>query len=355
MTRGFWRDPERYLDTYWRRIPGVWVHGDWASADADGFWFLHGRSDDTLNIAGKRIGPAELESAAIAHPAVREAAAIGVPHEVKGEIAWIFCCLLPGYEQSDELAAEIADDGGGRARQGVRSWQDRVRGRAAEDALGEDRATRGEGGGARRRSRRPLLAREPGVPRRDRGRPCLNASHSSPAAGAASARTSRAALAEDGWSVVVAARTRAQVEAVAGEIGGRALELDVSSHGVGRARRRRGGRGRAARQQRRASAVRAGATWELDPDEWWRVFEVNVRGAFLCARAAIPGMIERGARPDRERRQRAPPTCRWARSARARTARARPRCTASASCSPPSSRRTASRSSRSAPGSCAPR
>src|SRR3954471_4436293 len=108
MTRGFWRDPERYLDTYWRRLPGVWVHGDWASVDEDGFWFLHGRSDDTLNIAGKRIGPAELESAATGHPAVREAAAVGVPHEVKGETSWIFCCLLPGYEASDELTAGIA-------------------------------------------------------------------------------------------------------------------------------------------------------------------------------------------------------------------------------------------------------
>ena len=108
MTRGFWRDPERYLNTYWRRIPGVWVHGDWASCDAAGFWFLHGRSDDTLTIAGKRIGPAELESAAVGHPAVREAAAIGVPDVVKGEVSWIFCCLLPGHEPSDELAAGIA-------------------------------------------------------------------------------------------------------------------------------------------------------------------------------------------------------------------------------------------------------
>jgi acetyl-CoA synthetase len=109
MTRGFWRDPERYLGTYWRRLPGVWVHGDWASVDEDGFWFLHGRSDDTLNIAGKRIGPAELESAAVAHPAVREAAAIGVPHEVKGEVAWIFCCLLPGAEATeDDVAATVA-------------------------------------------------------------------------------------------------------------------------------------------------------------------------------------------------------------------------------------------------------
>jgi acetyl-CoA synthetase len=109
MTRGFWRDPERYLDTYWRRIPGVWVHGDWASVDEDGYWFLHGRSDDTLNVAGKRIGPAELESAAVAHPAVREAAAIGVPHDVKGEVPWVFCCLAPGYEPSDDLALEIGD------------------------------------------------------------------------------------------------------------------------------------------------------------------------------------------------------------------------------------------------------
>jgi acetyl-CoA synthetase len=88
MTRGFWRDRERYLDSYWRRLPGIWVHGDWASVDEDGYWFLHGRSDDTLNIAGKRVGPAELESAVVAHPSVAEAAAVGVPHEVKGEVAW---------------------------------------------------------------------------------------------------------------------------------------------------------------------------------------------------------------------------------------------------------------------------
>jgi acetyl-CoA synthetase len=109
MTRGFWRDPERYLETYWSRFPGVWVHGDWASVDEDGFWFLHGRSDDTLNIAGKRIGPAEIESAAVGHPAVAEAAAIGVPHEVKGEVAWVFCILAPGHAPTPELAAEVAD------------------------------------------------------------------------------------------------------------------------------------------------------------------------------------------------------------------------------------------------------
>jgi acetyl-CoA synthetase len=106
MTRGFWRDSDRYLDTYWRRFPGVWTHGDWASVDEDGYWFLHGRSDDTLNIAGKRIGPAELESAAVNHPAVSEAAAIGVPHEVKGEVAWIFC--VTNGEVTDGLETEVA-------------------------------------------------------------------------------------------------------------------------------------------------------------------------------------------------------------------------------------------------------
>jgi acetyl-CoA synthetase len=109
MTRGFWGDPERYLDTYWRRLPGIWVHGDWASVDEDGYWFLHGRSDDTLNIAGKRLGPAELESAVVAHPAVAEAAAVGVPHEMKGEVAWVFCALVPGVEPSEGLAAELRE------------------------------------------------------------------------------------------------------------------------------------------------------------------------------------------------------------------------------------------------------
>ncbi|HXF99009.1 MAG TPA: AMP-binding protein [Gaiellaceae bacterium] len=109
MTRGIWGDPERYLETYWRRFPGVWTHGDWASVDEDGYWYLHGRSDDTLNIAGKRIGPAELESAAVDHPGVAEAAAIGVPHDVKGEVAWLFCVPTPGMQPSaDEVAAAVA-------------------------------------------------------------------------------------------------------------------------------------------------------------------------------------------------------------------------------------------------------
>jgi acetyl-CoA synthetase len=108
MTRGLRGDPERYLDMYWRRFPGVWVHGDWASVDEDGFWFLHGRSDDTISVAGKRLGPAEVESILAGHPAVAEAAAVGVPHEIKGEAVWCFVVTRPGAERADALAAELA-------------------------------------------------------------------------------------------------------------------------------------------------------------------------------------------------------------------------------------------------------
>ena len=115
MTRGVWGDSERYLDTYWRRFPGMWTHGDWASIDADGYWYLHGRSDDTLNIAGKRIGPAELESAAIGSGIVAEAAAVGVPHAVKGEVAWIFCVPRPGEQPDDSRVADAVAEGLGKA------------------------------------------------------------------------------------------------------------------------------------------------------------------------------------------------------------------------------------------------
>jgi len=109
MTRGFWRDPERYLETYWSRWPGVWVHGDWAMIDTDGLWYIQGRSDDTIKVAGKRVGPAEVESAAVAHPAVAEAAAVGVPHEVKGEGVVVFVMLRPGYGPTEALRQEIAE------------------------------------------------------------------------------------------------------------------------------------------------------------------------------------------------------------------------------------------------------
>ena len=109
MTRGFWGDTEgRYEATYWSRFPGAWVHGDWASIDAEGFWYIQGRSDDTLKVAGKRVGPAEVESAAVSHPAVLEAAAIGVPHEIKGEAVVVLVVLRPGLVGDPEVAASIA-------------------------------------------------------------------------------------------------------------------------------------------------------------------------------------------------------------------------------------------------------
>ena len=118
MTRGIWGDPDRYLESYWSRFKGVWWHGDWASVDEDGFWFLHGRSDDTLNIAGKRIGPAEFESVLVEHPAVVEAAAVGIPHDIKGETVWCFCVLTADSEDGEGLIQELktlVDDKIGKA------------------------------------------------------------------------------------------------------------------------------------------------------------------------------------------------------------------------------------------------
>lgn len=107
MTRGFWGESDRYLDTYWSRFEDTWVHGDWASVDEDGFWFLHGRSDDTLNIAGKRIGPAEIESVAVALEEVMMAAAIGVPDEVKGEVVSLFVVPAPGVEPEERMTDRV--------------------------------------------------------------------------------------------------------------------------------------------------------------------------------------------------------------------------------------------------------
>ena len=108
MTRGFWRDPERYLETYWSRWPDVWVHGDWVEIDDAGLWYVRGRSDDTIKVAGKRLGPAEVESALVADPAVAEAAAVGVPDEVKGEALVAFVVLKPGVQDTSALRAELS-------------------------------------------------------------------------------------------------------------------------------------------------------------------------------------------------------------------------------------------------------
>jgi acetyl-CoA synthetase len=120
MTQGFWGgvpggDParleaarRRYLDAYWTRQDGTWVHGDWAIVDPSGAWYILGRSDDTIKVAGKRLGPAEVESAAAGHPALAECAAVGVPHALKGEEVYLFCVLRQGHQPAADLGDEIA-------------------------------------------------------------------------------------------------------------------------------------------------------------------------------------------------------------------------------------------------------
>lgn len=109
MTKGFLKDTQRYLDTYFKKFPNVWYHGDWAKVDNDGAWFLFGRSDDTIKVAGKRVGPGEVESVLTKHPIVAEAAVIGIPHEIKGEALVCFVVLMPNVEPSIELEAQLLD------------------------------------------------------------------------------------------------------------------------------------------------------------------------------------------------------------------------------------------------------
>jgi len=109
MTRGFWNEPDRYIETYWSKWPNIWYHGDWAKIDKDGFWSLHGRSDDTIKVAGRRTGPAEIEAALIEHPVISEAAAIGIPDEIKGEDIVCFVVLQPGYNPNEKLREELKD------------------------------------------------------------------------------------------------------------------------------------------------------------------------------------------------------------------------------------------------------
>ena len=209
------------------------MHGDWASVDDDGYWFLHGRSDDTLNIAGKRIGPAELESAVVAHPSVAEAAAVGVPHEVKGEVGvGLLGALVPGVEPSDELAGEL------RALVGEQLGKAFAPERCSSSRRFPRPAVRRSSGGpcAPRRSA-PIPAifrrwktrrhwRRSSVPQpSDRldGQIAL-VTGGGRGIGASIARE----LAAAGARVAVAARTRAQVDEIAREIGGLALEVDVT-------------------------------------------------------------------------------------------------------------------------------
>ncbi len=109
MTRGFWGDPERYEETYWSRWPDTWVQGDFGIVDDDGQWYILGRSDDTIKVAGKRVGPAEIESILVANPGVIEAAAIGVPDQIKGSRVVVFCVIAQQATPTEDFAVELQD------------------------------------------------------------------------------------------------------------------------------------------------------------------------------------------------------------------------------------------------------
>ncbi len=112
MTKSLWSGDERYLSEYWSTWTDLWDHGDWAQKDEDGFWFLHGRADDALNVAGRKVGPAEVESALIDHPAVNQAAAVGAPDETTGTAVVAYVILEEGVEETDELRGELREQVG---------------------------------------------------------------------------------------------------------------------------------------------------------------------------------------------------------------------------------------------------
>jgi acetyl-CoA synthetase len=108
MSKSLWSGDERYVAEYWSRWDGLWNHGDWAQQDVDGLWFLHGRADDALNVAGRKVGPAEVEGAAMDHPAVNQAAAAGVPDDTTGTAVVLYAVLEPANEPTDDLRDSIA-------------------------------------------------------------------------------------------------------------------------------------------------------------------------------------------------------------------------------------------------------
>lgn len=109
MLRTIYKDPERYKQVYWSRFPGVYLTGDSATIDNDGYFWFRGRADEVLNVAGHRLGTAEVESALVAHPAVAEAAVIGIPHEVKGDVPKAYVTLKVGFKPSEELNKELKE------------------------------------------------------------------------------------------------------------------------------------------------------------------------------------------------------------------------------------------------------
>ena len=126
MIRGIWGDDERFKAQYWTDVPGKYLCGDNARRDADGYYWIMGRIDDVLNVSGHRLSTIEVESALVSHPAVAEAAAVGRPHEIKGEAVAVFVTLTGEFSPLRALA---------EGAEGPRSQGDRRAGRARRHPL----------------------------------------------------------------------------------------------------------------------------------------------------------------------------------------------------------------------------
>jgi len=109
MTKSLWSGDDRYRREYWSTWEDRWDHGDWAQMDEDGLWFLHGRADDALNVAGRKVGPAEVEGAAMDHPSVNQAAAVGVPDETTGTAVVLYVVPEAGDDEDDALREEVRE------------------------------------------------------------------------------------------------------------------------------------------------------------------------------------------------------------------------------------------------------
>ena len=107
MLRTLYKDPDRYVSQYWTKYPGLYFTGDCARRDEDGYFWIIGRVDDVIKVSGYRLGTAEIESALVSHPAVAEAAAIGLPHEIKGNAIHTYVILRAGYESGEALLEEL--------------------------------------------------------------------------------------------------------------------------------------------------------------------------------------------------------------------------------------------------------
>ncbi|MBI5322465.1 AMP-binding protein [Bradyrhizobium sp.] len=108
MTKSLWKADQRYLESYWNTIPGIWVHGDFAMRGRDGLYYILGRSDDTIKISGKRVGPAELEGVLTATGKVAEAAVFSIPHPVKGSAIVCACVPMAGTQDPAALSEELS-------------------------------------------------------------------------------------------------------------------------------------------------------------------------------------------------------------------------------------------------------